>query len=106
MLNLLLNAGDSTPEGGRLTVRTRHDRGLGAVEVTVTDTGDGIPPDVLRRVFDPFFTTKPPGHGTGLGLSVCYGIVSAHGGQIDIESPPGGGTAVRIRLPIEFTEAA
>lgn len=106
MLNLLLNAGDSTPEGGRLTVRTRHDRSLGAVEVTVTDTGDGIPPDVLRRVFDPFFTTKPPGHGTGLGLSVCYGIVSAHGGQIDIESPPGGGTAVRIRLPIEFTETA
>lgn len=106
MMNLLLNAGDSTPEGGRLTVRTRHDRSLGAVEVTVTDTGDGIPPDVIRRVFDPFFTTKPPGHGTGLGLSVCYGIVSAHGGQIDIESPPGGGTAVRIRLPIELTEAA
>lgn len=106
VLNLLLNAGDSTPEGGRLTVRTRHDRELAAVEATVADTGDGIPPDVLRRVFDPFFTTKPPGHGTGLGLSVCYGIVAAHGGQIDIESPPGGGTTVRIRLPVAVTDAA
>ena len=101
LLNLLLNAGDSTPEGGRLTVRTRHDRSLGAVEATVTDTGDGIPSDVLRRVFDPFFTTKPPGYGTGLGLSVCYGIVTAHGGQIEIESPPDGGATVRILLPTE-----
>ena len=96
-LNLLLNAGDATPEGGRVRVASRAH--AGAVEVEVSDTGTGIPDEVRLRVFDPFFTTKPPGQGTGLGLSVCYGIVSAHGGTIDVESDPGSGTTVRILIP-------
>ncbi len=101
MLNLILNAGDATPEGGRIRVASRFDPALGAVDVEVSDTGDGIPSEIQRRVFDPFFTTKPPGRGTGLGLSVCYGIVSAHGGEIEIESVPEVGTTVRVRLPVE-----
>jgi signal transduction histidine kinase len=98
-LNLILNAGDATPEGGRIRVASRFDPALGTVDFEVSDTGSGIAPDVRLRVFDPFFTTKPPGQGTGLGLSVCYGIVSAHGGEIDIASAPGEGTTVRVRLP-------
>jgi signal transduction histidine kinase len=97
-LNLILNAADATPEGGSVRVATREERD--AVVVEVADTGRGIAPEIRRRVFDPFFTTKPPGRGTGLGLSVCYGIVSAHGGEIDIESEPGEGTTVRVRLPV------
>lgn len=100
MLNLILNAGDATPEGGRIRVASRLEPSVGAVDVEVSDTGDGIPSEIRRRVFDPFFTTKPPGRGTGLGLSVCYGIVSAHGGEIEIESAPGVGTTVRVRLPV------
>jgi signal transduction histidine kinase len=98
-LNLILNAGDATPEGGRIRVASRFDPALGTVDFEVSDTGSGIAPDVRLRVFDPFFTTKPPGQGTGLGLSVCYGIVSAHGGEIDSASAPGEGTTVRVRLP-------
>lgn len=100
-LNLLLNAGDATPEGGIVRVRAAINGDLGSVDVEVSDTGQGIPDEIQRRVFDPFFTTKPPGRGTGLGLSVCYGIVSAHGGVIDIDSLPGAGTTVRVRLPID-----
>jgi signal transduction histidine kinase len=100
-LNLILNAGDATSEGGRIRVASHLDDALGTVDVEVSDTGSGIAPDVRRRVFDPFFTTKPPGQGTGLGLSVCYGIVNAHGGEIDIASAPGEGTTVRVRLPAE-----
>jgi signal transduction histidine kinase len=102
LLNLLLNAGDATPEGGRVRVASR--RAGDEVEIAVEDTGAGIPDDVRRRVFDPFFTTKPPGHGTGLGLSVCYGIVAAHGGTIEIESEAGEGTIVRVRLPVDEEE--
>lgn len=99
VLNLLLNARDATPEGGVVRVAT-HAREE-AVELEVADSGAGIPDDVRLQVFDPFFTTKPPGRGTGLGLSVCYGIVTAHGGEIDIESAQGGGTRVTVRLPLE-----
>lgn len=99
-LNLILNAGDAMPDGGRIRVASRFDPALGAVDVTVSDTGSGIVPEIQRQVFDPFFTTKPPGQGTGLGLSVCYGIVAAHGGTIDIESAPGTGTTVSVRLPV------
>jgi signal transduction histidine kinase len=101
ILNLLLNARDATPEGGRVAVASRADGALGAVQIEVSDTGSGIPLELQLRVFDPFFTTKPPGKGTGLGLSVCYGIVRAHGGTIDVESTPGAGTTVRVRLPLE-----
>jgi signal transduction histidine kinase len=105
-LNLLLNARDAMPDGGDLRLRLSHDAAAGAageVSVEVSDTGHGIPEEVLPRVFDPFFTTKGAGRGTGLGLAVCYGIVTAHGGRIEVESGGAGGagrgTSVRVSLP-------
>ncbi len=96
-LNLLLNARDATPEGGRVEVRARFDEGAGALVVEVADTGCGIAPEKLPRVFDPFYSTKPS--GTGLGLAVCYGIVTAHGGRIEVAPNNGRGTIVRVTLP-------
>jgi PAS domain S-box-containing protein len=97
LTNLILNAIDAMPEGGRLSIRTHADRDQ--VFVTVADTGTGIPEEIRRRIFDPFFTTKGDA-GTGLGLSVSYGIVSRHGGEIKVESDEGRGTAFAIRLPV------
>jgi signal transduction histidine kinase len=70
------------------------------VVVEVEDNGSGIAPEVLPRIFEPFFTTKPVGQGTGLGLSVGYGIVRDHGGSIEVDSAPSRGTTFRIRLPL------
>jgi signal transduction histidine kinase len=70
-----------------------------AARVEVLDTGPGIPPDALPRLFDPFFTTKPPGEGSGLGLSVSYGIISEHHGKLAAENRPGGGAMFVIELP-------
>jgi PAS domain S-box-containing protein len=97
LTNMILNAIDAMPEGGRLTLGTRATDDH--VIVTVADTGMGIPEEVRRRIFDPFFTTKGEA-GTGLGLSVSYGIVSRHGGIIRVESAEGQGTTFTIRLPI------
>jgi signal transduction histidine kinase len=101
ILNLLLNAAQAVPEGDpaghRITVSTRAR--AGSVVVEVADTGQGIPAAIVGRIFDPFFTTKPVGVGTGLGLSICHGIVSAHGGEISVESEEGRGTTVRVVLP-------
>ncbi|HVN09319.1 MAG TPA: ATP-binding protein [Patescibacteria group bacterium] len=96
-LNLFLNARDAMPSGGMLEVRTLSRNG--SVEVEVTDTGIGIPGENLRRIFDPFFTTKATGRGTGLGLSVSYGIVQEHKGRIDVRSTPGKGTSFRLEFP-------
>jgi len=99
-LNLLLNARDAMPDGGDLRLRLSHDPAANEVSVEVADTGHGIPEDVLPRVFDPFFTTKGAGRGTGLGLAVCYGIVTAHGGRIKVGPGADGlGTSVRVSLP-------
>ena len=92
------NAIDAMPEGGTLSLRTRRDAEGGAA-VEVGDTGHGIPPEILERIFDPFFTTKEVGRGTGLGLAVCYGIVTEHGGRIAVESAAGRGSLFAIRLP-------
>jgi two-component system, NtrC family, sensor kinase len=99
------NAVDAMPEGGTLTLRTRAEEegGRGSVLVEVGDTGVGIPPEILERIFDPFFTTKEIGRGTGLGLAVCYGIVTEHGGRIGVDSTPGRGTTFTIRLPADST---
>jgi two-component system, NtrC family, sensor kinase len=76
------------------------------VAVRIADNGHGIPKETLGRVFEPFFTTRAIGDGTGLGLSVCHGIITRHAGTIDIQSPPGGGTTVTVRLAVASSAAA
>jgi PAS domain S-box-containing protein len=95
LINLILNAIDAMPRGGTVTLETKPDAEWAVL--SVTDTGPGIPPEVKRRIFEPFFTTKAS--GTGLGLSIVSGIISSHGGTIDVESEPGQGTRFVIRLP-------
>jgi two-component system, NtrC family, sensor kinase len=97
-LNLFMNARDAMPTGGMLEVRTAAQNG--SVEVEVTDTGTGIPPEHLHRIFDPFFTTKSSGRGTGLGLSVSYGIIKEHAAKVDVRSTPGKGTSFRLEFPV------
>jgi signal transduction histidine kinase len=108
LLNLVVNARDAMPDGGVLTISTREvGGGNGAgriVRLTVTDTGVGIPKDVLNRVFEPFFTTKEPGKGTGLGLSIIYGFVKESGGNITLDSEVGRGTSVMLELPAQAGE--
>lgn len=98
LVNLVNNAMHAMPKGGtvELFARSAGDEVL----VSVRDTGNGIAPENLERVFEPFFTTKPVGEGTGLGLSVCYGIVRGWGGQIRIESEVGAGTTVTLVMPV------
>jgi signal transduction histidine kinase len=97
-VHLLLNAAQALDErGGVVTVSTADEHGR--VAVRIADNGHGMPKETLARVFEPFFTTRPVGEGTGLGLSVCHGIVNRHGGTIDIQSVPGGGTTVTVSLP-------
>jgi CheY-like chemotaxis protein len=102
---------DAMPEGGELTIqasarRTGDDPATQRVELTVTDTGAGMDRHTVERAFEPFFTTKPVGTGTGLGLSVAHGIVTAHGGTIEISSQPGRGTAVHVSLPVATRSVA
>ena len=100
LLNLLVNA-ESAMEGAEvrhLSLITQRKQGM--VQIVVSDTGHGMPPAVSQRVFEPFFTTKPPGEGTGLGLSVSYGIIQTHGGVISVDSTPDVGTTFTILLPL------
>lgn len=98
-LNLLSNAIDASPEGSAVDVRSRREESNACIEVI--DAGCGIDPAVRSRIFDPFFTTKPIGAGTGMGLSVIYGIIKDHGGKIDFESEVGRGSTFRVRLPLD-----
>ena len=100
VMNLVMNAAESMPDGGSIVVRTAVVPASEAVRIEVADRGAGIAPQNLAHVFDPFFTTKGDGQGTGLGLTVVYGIVNAHGGNIEIDSRPGEGTTVRVLLPL------
>src|SRR5438552_4109704 len=107
LLNLLLNAADSMPKGGTITVATQAGAGAetelfgrDAVQVQVRDTGDGIPDDLIAQIFQPFFSTKP-GKGTGLGLWVSQGIVQSHGGTMRVRSRVGRGTTFMITLPVQ-----
>jgi len=116
LLNLCINARDAMPEGGRITIETankwldaqaarQHDMPEGQyLSLSVTDTGTGMPPDIVSRVFEPFFTTKPLGQGTGLGLSMIYGFAQQSGGQVRIYSEVGKGTTVSIYLPRHYGE--
>ncbi|RYY37178.1 MAG: hybrid sensor histidine kinase/response regulator, partial [Sphingomonadales bacterium] len=105
ILNLALNARDAMPDGGKLIIATAlAERGAAPgdgqfVVVSVSDTGTGIPLDVIDKVFDPFFTTKPIGEGTGLGLSMVYGFAQQSGGTVRIDTQPGEGTSVKLYLP-------
>jgi len=103
-VNIIQNAYQAMPEGGTLRLTTR---GLGnEVQIIFSDTGVGISPENIKRIFDPFFTTKEVGQGTGLGLSVSYGIVEQHGGTIEVESKVGVGTTFIIKLPVMEGKAA
>jgi signal transduction histidine kinase len=98
ILNICLNAVEIMPNGGRITLKTRHQPNTKGNLLTVSDNGPGIPTDILPFIFDPFFTTKDG--GTGLGLSISYDIIQRHSGHIDVESKPGSGTVFKIWLPI------
>ena len=97
-LNLLLNARDAMPDGGKLTIQSLRDHDH--VTVEIADSGSGIDVAEAKQIFDPFFTTKPAGKGTGLGLAVCYGIVTAHDGRIEVAPNEPGGSIFRVILPV------
>jgi signal transduction histidine kinase len=97
-LNLVLNALQAMPDGGRLTLRTVQQDGRVLAEVH--DTGVGVPDALRERIFDPFFTTREVGEGTGLGLTVSDSIATAHGGALEVESTPGRGSVFRVSFPI------
>jgi len=103
LVNLVINARQAMPTGGRLKIEVRDNVEAEMVEVKVADTGVGIPPDQLRLIFEPFFTTKQPDEygrgGTGLGLSVCRQIIEQHQGRIRVESVAGKGSTFTLKLP-------
>jgi signal transduction histidine kinase len=105
LLNLLINARQAMPRGGRLRIELRANTETHMAEIRVSDTGVGIPPEQLRLIFEPFYTTKEPdehGHGgTGLGLSVCRQIIEQHHGRIRVESVVGRGSTFTVKLPLE-----
>ncbi len=110
-LNLLVNAGEAMPDGGRLAIQTRvlspdvpvpsevGEAACEGIQIILSDTGTGIPPENIDKIFDPFFTSKDVGQGTGLGLAVSYGIIEQHGGTINVQSKPDEGTTFTISLP-------
>jgi signal transduction histidine kinase len=108
LLNLIINARQAMPRGGHLRIEVRDNTQTGLVELKVSDSGVGIPPDRLRLIFEPFYTTKEPdanGHGgTGLGLSVCRQIIEQHQGRIRVESLVGKGSTFTVKLPIVHEE--
>ena len=103
VVNLLINARQAMPNGGRLRIEVKENPALDMAEIKIADSGVGIPPDHLRRIFEPFFTTKQPDEsgrgGTGLGLSVCRQIIEQHHGRIRVESVVGKGSTFTVKLP-------
>jgi two-component system NtrC family sensor kinase len=105
-LNIMINALDATDPGGSITITSgigvsTSKPGQNGIEILCTDTGCGISPENLNKLFDPFFTTKDVGQGTGLGLSVSYGIVERHGGTIWVQSKVGKGSTFKVWLPMD-----
>jgi signal transduction histidine kinase len=104
LLNLIINARQAMPRGGRLRIEIRENAPAQMAEIRICDTGVGIPPEQLRLIFEPFYTTKEPdehGHGgSGLGLSVCRQIIEQHHGRIRVESLPGKGSKFTVKLPL------
>jgi PAS domain S-box-containing protein len=108
IVNLMTNAHQAMREAARprhLTLTTQYDPVQNRVCLEVADTGPGIPLEIQARIFEPFFTTKPPGVGTGLGLSLCRGMIEGHGGSIQVQSPPGKSAVFRVELPVEAPPA-
>jgi signal transduction histidine kinase len=105
LLNLIINARQAMPRGGRLRLDVQENRRTGMVEIKVSDSGVGIPPEQLRMIFEPFYTTKEPDEhgsgGTGLGLSVCRQIIEQHNGRIRVESVVGKGSTFTVKLPVK-----
>ncbi|MFN3740734.1 MAG: sensor histidine kinase, partial [Thermodesulfovibrionales bacterium] len=97
ILNIILNAIQAVKNNGEIRIRTYTEKN--SIKIEISDNGPGIPEDIKPRIFDPFFTTKPVGEGTGLGLSISAGIISEHGGSIDVESMEGNGATFIITLP-------
>jgi signal transduction histidine kinase len=102
-MNLLVNAAQAVSDHGEVSIATKLDED--SVIVAISDSGSGIPEDQISRIFDPFFTTKPVGEGTGLVLSISYGIIERHRGTIKVESQVGAGTTFTVRIPILQNEA-
>jgi two-component system NtrC family sensor kinase len=98
--DIMTNAVDAMPEGGKIFLSVKNGTEKDMVEIIISDTGSGIPEQILPLVFEPFFSTKPAGKGTGLGLSVARRIIHDHGGEISIESIDGEGTSIRIQIPL------
>ena len=109
LLNLIINARQAMPNGGRLRIDVRENAEAGMAEIRIADSGIGIPPEQLRRIFEPFYTTKAPDEsgrgGTGLGLSVCRQIIEQHHGRIRVESVVGKGSTFTVKLPLQTPEA-
>jgi two-component system NtrC family sensor kinase len=106
-MNIIINSMYFTSEGGSITISSgmapeeeRPENDAGLIQVSITDTGSGIPGNLIGKIFDPFFTTKPVGEGTGLGLAICHKIVEEHGGSIEVESEEGRGTVFTIKFPV------
>jgi signal transduction histidine kinase len=109
LINVAANARDAMPKGGTLTLKAENTvlqdgERVEGIAVSITDTGQGMPREVLARVFEPFFTTKEVGKGTGLGLAQVYGFAQQAGGSVDIRSEEGRGTTVTLYLPRTRTE--
>jgi signal transduction histidine kinase len=100
-INLIMNASYAVGSNGIIEIRTLYGQTNGCIRVQVSDSGHGISKTDMKRIFDPFFTTKPTGEGTGLGLSVSYGIIKDHGGEITVESEPGQGSTFTVILPVK-----
>jgi two-component system NtrC family sensor kinase len=105
-INIFINAAEAMDGTGLLSLKTSYDQISELIEVSISDTGNGINPEDMRRIFDPFFTTKDVGHGTGLGLAISYGIIKGHKGTISVESEVGLGTTFTIKLPVNGKEEA
>jgi two-component system NtrC family sensor kinase len=104
LTNLIINAANAMSGKGRLTITSSFDAAADEVGLRFADSGPGIAPEIMDKIFEPFFTTKRPGEGTGLGLSVAYGIVQQHGGKIEAANAPQGGAVFTVTLPLESPE--
>jgi signal transduction histidine kinase len=101
ILNLIFNAVDAMPDGGVLVLKTSLDRKAGKIRFEAADSGIGIPQEIIPNIFEPFFSTKNHDSGTGLGLSVLYGIVKAHGGTVYVRSEEGTGSRFILKFPVD-----